>query len=650
MADVVQFRLERMVDELDDLERKGIFSRREIAEIVKKRRNFEYRLKRPSPLKQDYLSYIDYEKQLDSLRALRKKSIVREFKKSNTHKKWKKSVSDIASVIRTLEIYRLAVVRYKGDIDLWFRYLEFCREHGHRRMKQVLAQVLRFHPKVPGLWIYAAAWEFDHNLNVSAARALMQSGLRACPNSEDLWVEYLRMELTYLNKLKARKAALGEDIGTLAPEGRDGEDNQWKEENQDLFMPLNEERENVDGGTDSHGGDTEEKVDAFQEQGSSVFRTIYNGAVESIPSSMSLRKRFLEILNETDLAHSDDLKEEIMENMKKDFSSEESYWDWLARLQIVDFKIRMEMPKEFLLLQLNKAVQVYEEALNIVPSAKMFSFYARFWSDVIIPEREHSENSADFTSHLLKVYEKAESKGCMTEDLAHQYTSLFLQLGRLEEARQLAEKFCNGELSGAAKLWILRVSIEMKWVTMKSASLSKDDLQSIFKLMECVSRKIAISEGESLWLMAIKFFSKQKEYFEKLVQSILIVMARGGGTESGFALSSAVVNWVLQKDGIQRAREMYKRFLSLPHPSLSIYRHCIELESNLAFVGSKDGLVNSRKLYESALSIYDQNVELWQDYYSLEKKVGTSETTSAVYWRARKTLKDGAGLVGPCNL
>ena len=74
-----------------------------------------------------------------------------------------------------------------------------------------MAKLIRFHPKVPGLWIYAAAWEFDHSLNVSAARALTQNGLRACPHSEDPCVEYLWMELMYLNKLKARKVALGEE-------------------------------------------------------------------------------------------------------------------------------------------------------------------------------------------------------------------------------------------------------------------------------------------------------------------------------------------------------------------------------------------------------------------------------------------------------
>lgn len=160
MADVVQYRLERMTDELDDLERRGLFSRPEIAEIVRRRRDFEYRLKRPSPLKQDFLAYIDYEKQLDALRNLRKRAIIGELikeeqareenegadeHKKKKSKKWKKSISDIAGVLRILDIYRMATVRYKADLDLWFKYLEFCREKRHGRMKQV-PKIISFLP------------------------------------------------------------------------------------------------------------------------------------------------------------------------------------------------------------------------------------------------------------------------------------------------------------------------------------------------------------------------------------------------------------------------------------------------------------------------------------------------------------------------
>ena len=49
--------MEEMVPELEDLEDKGYFSKAEIREIVRKRENFEYALKRRTPTKADFLRY-----------------------------------------------------------------------------------------------------------------------------------------------------------------------------------------------------------------------------------------------------------------------------------------------------------------------------------------------------------------------------------------------------------------------------------------------------------------------------------------------------------------------------------------------------------------------------------------------------------------
>lgn len=38
------------------------------------------------------------------------------------------------------------------------------------------------------------------------------------------------------------------------------------------------------------------------------------------------------------------------------------------------------------------------------------------------------------------------------------------------------------------------------------------------------------------------------------------LLAKYGGSDDGFSLSSAIVKIFLQKDGIQSAREMYKRY------------------------------------------------------------------------------------------
>ncbi|EEF43845.1 U3 small nucleolar RNA-associated protein 6 homolog [Ricinus communis] len=646
MADTVQYRLERMVDELDDLERRGFFTHQEIAEIVKQRRKFEYRLKRPSPLKQDYLAYIEYETQLDTLRRLRKKSVARDLKEKG-NKKMKMSVSDFAGVSRIVDIYRLAVTRYKGDIDLWFRYLEFCRARRNGRMKKVLAQLIRFHPKVPGVWIYAAAWEFDHNLNVAAARALMQSGLRVCPNSEDLWIEYLRMELTYLNKLKARKVALGEDTGTLLRDHRDADEQHWRDENNGMFMSLDEERGNNNGINVS----VEDKADLFREQGLNILQTIYSGAIEALPSSFGLRKRLFEIFEATELAHSEDMRNQLLNDMKRDFSSDSEYWDWLARLELTDSISMQEMTEGSMPPQLQKAVQVYEEALQFVSSPTMFSLYAKFLMDVIAPKREDNQLSGPAShtkhqlSHLLTIFKKAEISGCISEDFACEYVSFYLQLGRLDEARKLAENFCSGKLSDSVKLLLLRASIEIRIFTNNIPRPSDIDLQSIFGLLKNALTKVSISQAEELWVMAIKLFAVEKHYFEQLVEMSFISVAKDGGGDHGFSLPSAIVNCVLQKNGIQFARETYKRFLALPRPGLALLRTCIELEENLASIHDKECLGNARKLYESALATHDQNVRLWRDYHAMEIKLGTSETANAVYWRARKTLKNSASLI-----
>ncbi|KAG6773997.1 hypothetical protein POTOM_021346 [Populus tomentosa] len=142
-----------MVDEQDDLERKGMFTRREIAEMVKQRRKFEYRLKRPSPLKQDFLAYIEYVTQLDSLRRLREKSMARELEKQWNKKRRIKRMFLILPGFQGLD-------KRTGKRFLWFRH-DAAVFSLFISFMSVLAKLIRFHPKVPGLWIYAAAWEFE---------------------------------------------------------------------------------------------------------------------------------------------------------------------------------------------------------------------------------------------------------------------------------------------------------------------------------------------------------------------------------------------------------------------------------------------------------------------------------------------------------
>lgn len=654
MADVVQYRLERMIPELDDLEKRGLFSKQEIREIVKRRRDFEYCMKRPNPNKEDYLRYIEYEKQLEALRKLRKKEIVRRLKENN--KRWQFSLCDKASIGRILYIYGKLLSKHKGDLNLWFQYAEYCREQESRQTREVLSKALSFHPNVPGLWIYAAAWEFEHNLNANAARALMLSGIRACPKSEILWLEYFRMELTFVNKLRARKIALGLDKVSSLHEEEDKKT--WKEENSDLFMPLNGEKLD-DGGTVENENDKSETnadVIAIRELGFKMAYVIYNKAVDAIPSSLRFRQLFVEMLDSIEVEKTTILEDEICRSMLKEFSSDESCWDWLAKRHLTKFQRGKHISEEKLVAGVNKTIQVYEDALKTVQSAKMYGYYAKFLQDLIDLDKSESmdglhfirkfvSNVEEIITNLLKLYERAACSGCLNEDLAEQHVSFLLKVGGVDAARKLAAKFCMGEFSKAVKLWVLRMSLEIKSVMMKSQTMSKADLHYLFKHFKQTLMGMPVSDSHDLWHMAMEFFSSQRDYFDQILDMLGNVISVGGGGRGGATLACTALDWVLQNQGIQCAREMYNRLLALPGPSLDFYKHCITFESQLAAVGCEEATQNMCKLYDSALKIYDQNKELWLDYCAEELKAGRSDAASSVYWRARKTLKDSSSFI-----
>lgn len=258
MADTVRSVLEEMVPELEDLERRGYFSRAEIRQIAAKRQDFEYALKRRASVQADYLRYIEYEGALERLRQLRRKQRA---------VAGPSSLADHCIVRRTHFIYERMLRKFRGDLTLWARWLRFCQRSGSgRQMSRVLTKALQLHSTCAALWTHAAAWEFEHNANAAAARALMQRGLRMCKGQQALWHEYFRMEALYAARLAARREVLG-----IAAGSDDGE-----------------------GGAKVLGG--------------AIARVVYNSAVADVPGSLAFRAKFLDVLRPLSLPGKEELE------------------------------------------------------------------------------------------------------------------------------------------------------------------------------------------------------------------------------------------------------------------------------------------------------------------------------------------------------
>lgn len=203
MADRARYFLEQSLPELLDLQEKKIFTTTEIKAITRQRITFEEALARKVLRKADFLRYAEYEINLEALRVQRVKRL---------QIKGKKSISDWAGPRRIFFIFERALRRFQGDVDLWLQYIEYAkRQKSNSKLGQAYTAVLQLHPTNPTLWSLASQHEAQWNGNMTAARRLMQRGLRLNQSEPKLWIDYLQLEVDYLDKIYARRRVLGLD-------------------------------------------------------------------------------------------------------------------------------------------------------------------------------------------------------------------------------------------------------------------------------------------------------------------------------------------------------------------------------------------------------------------------------------------------------
>lgn len=255
----VQYELERTLSSLQLAVEHDVFNKEtEIRSITHKRRQFESALVRRHALSEDFHKYLDYEEDLYKLllMRLRRAQATSEIPRSDVHKMQHDSTRHMIS------IFERAIKRLRHDFSLWQRYMLWAKQRKMRgAISRISARALSFFPNNANLWLSVADHELNANLNPTTARALLQRGLRlngiahqhsvqasssqhsskrskmnngqhnsapltirpAGNQLEDtptlqvapkelaavrLWIEYIRMELVFLERIRRRKIAL----------------------------------------------------------------------------------------------------------------------------------------------------------------------------------------------------------------------------------------------------------------------------------------------------------------------------------------------------------------------------------------------------------------------------------------------------------
>lgn len=205
MSSRTRFLLEQSVAELDDLQNKGLFDRKEITMIMRRRTDFEHRIQGRGGTPRDFMKYSEFEINLEKLRLKRfhRLSLVGLVD-------LKPSISDWAGFKRIVFIFDRAVKKFPADLDIWTKYIQFAKEKDAIKIVyRVYAKLLQMQPRNIDAWISAAKYEFETNSNAKGARDLFQRALRLNPENEKLWLTYAQFELTYVSKLLARRKVMG---------------------------------------------------------------------------------------------------------------------------------------------------------------------------------------------------------------------------------------------------------------------------------------------------------------------------------------------------------------------------------------------------------------------------------------------------------
>lgn len=198
MSDKARYVLERCVPELKDLERKGLFTKRELTMIMRRRTDFEHRIAGRGSKPADYLQYTQYER---NILRLKKKRAERKRDYDTTP-----SVSDWSGATHIMYIFERATNKFPQSMELWSQYLKFARRQNDlRSVYEVYSRLLSLQPRNVDVWLSGAKWEFEANKNVTGARTLFKRCLRFNKEEPRVWEEFIKFELNYLSKLLIRR-------------------------------------------------------------------------------------------------------------------------------------------------------------------------------------------------------------------------------------------------------------------------------------------------------------------------------------------------------------------------------------------------------------------------------------------------------------
>ncbi|XP_068448212.1 U3 small nucleolar RNA-associated protein 6 homolog [Clinocottus analis] len=576
MAEIVQQRIEERIPELEQLERVGLFTKKEVKSIVKKATALEYKLHRLIVNKEDFIAYIQYE--INVLELTKKR-------RAHIHYQFKREEIEFPVIHRINSVFRRATNKWKDDVQLWLSHVAFCKKWATKgQISKVFSAMLAIHPDKPALWIMAAKSELEDRNSSESARHLFLRALRFHPDNKKVFQEYFRMELLHCEKQRKQKSELEKaemDLGEYA------------------FSP-----EILSG---------------------KLAEVVYRDATGKIKEAEFV----ISLLNIAAIFDfTKELQDFILQDLQFNYTADSLTWDFMAKreLEAPGVGAELQTPKgraSDINRREERCCLVYEEGVKSIGAEPMWSCYATFCLERLKRKTNVDELKEKRQQRLLGVLQRAHDSSLLKEDYYKNWLQILLSTGDAEGAAGVAAA-ASRRYSQSAAMWSLSLRTLME--------LGSGDVDRLFQ--EALAH-VEPKESLPLWRLQVQWSAagQNPEQTDAVFQRGLLSPVAA----VSMAIKESYLDWSYSTGGYKKARKTFTSLQENRPLSRSFFTRMIEIEKEQE-TPRMNGLRDyyERALQEFGTSDDD----LWLRYIQEELgPFGQPENCSKIHWRAMKFLE-----------
>ncbi|RUO96831.1 hypothetical protein BC936DRAFT_141398, partial [Jimgerdemannia flammicorona] len=454
----------------------------------------------------------------------------------------------------------------------------------------------------------------------------MQRGLRLNSTSTSLWHEYFRLELVYVEKIKARRKILGIDQRSQSTlEELEAGQTDANDDNM-IMLPKITGEEFVDEADETGEKGAvrkmeESMVEALKENNNPVLegllgRIVYRNAIVAIPNNLPFRKKFIDIY--ADFSDTEMGEQEIYESIRRDFPQNTEARSYLAARHLSRAnEVDVENP-EFV-KGLRSCVEEFGRCVEELPTSEMWEHYTRFleqWRRKVTDENL----KLYLTKSLTKAYKTAQKKDFLSPASYLTWAGMLLDESDRTQAQSIAKQGTQ-KYPASVELWSTRIDLAIP------AMGEVEQQQPLY--VEALRNNPA---SLKLWTIYLDWLVLQwqesvledKDLEEAFTDAMTKTTTLLPSTDPDADINKLkdlvmmrYVEWAARSGGIKKARAVYKQIVSGSFPNPKFYEACVRLEQAQSERGTAGQLLSKiaqervEWLFEMAVRVDERRDGMW---------------------------------------